>query len=236
MNPVSDSFEYPQLFYSRRCILSYRTCVKILIIDDHPLFREGLQFVLSDLENGLSFKDAPGLNDVTDEDLYGADLILLDLGISGSRGIESLVKLRALNPLGSIVIISSDDDPYLIRDCIDGGAAGFIPKTSQPAVLIAALSLVLAGGIYLPPHSVADPLENQTISAENEAVNKLTDRQRTALLLAGRGLPNKTIASRMAIAEGTVKLHLHAAFKTLGVKNRTEAVFIISRTGLTNQG
>jgi DNA-binding NarL/FixJ family response regulator len=210
--------------------------VKILIIDDHPLFREGLQFVLSDLEDGLSFKEAPGLSDISDENLHNADLILLDLGISGSTGIESLDKLRALNPPGSIVIISSDDDPYLIRDCIDGGAAGFIPKTSQPAVLIAALSLVLAGGIYLPAHSIADPIEIKTQRAENEAVNKLTDRQCTALLLAGRGFPNKTIASKMAIAEGTVKLHLHAAFKTLGVKNRTEAVFLISRTGLTNKG
>jgi DNA-binding NarL/FixJ family response regulator len=208
--------------------------VIILIRDDHPLFREGLQFVLSDLKDGLSFTDAPGLNDVRDEDLQNADLVLLDLGISDSNGIESLIKLRALNPPGAIVIISSDDDPYLIRDCIEEGAAGFIPKTSQPAVLIAALSLVLAGGIYLPPRSLADQVEIKTISAENEAVNKLTDRQRTALLLAGRGHPNKTIALHMAIAEGTVKLHLHAAFKTLGVKNRTEAVFLISRTGLTN--
>lgn len=211
--------------------------MKILIVEDHPLFREGLQFVLSDIDEASSFSESPSLNAINAEELQQADLILLDLGLSDSKGIDSLVRLKALNPPGSIVIISGENEPYLIRECIDQGAAGFIPKTTKPVELIAALRLVVAGGIFLPQHSMVgvDSSETNRITGEYEAVSKLTDRQRTALLLAGRGFPNKTIASRMEIAEGTVKLHLHAAFKTLGVKNRTEAVFLISRTGLSTQ-
>ena len=211
--------------------------MKILIVEDHPLFREGLQFVLSEIDEALSFSESPSLNAINAEELQQADLILLDLGLSDSKGIESLIRLKALNPPGSIVIISGENEPYLIQECIEQGAAGFIPKTTKPVELIAALRQVVAGGIFLPQHSMVgvDSTETNRITSEYEAVRKLTDRQRTALLLAGRGFPNKTIASRMKIAEGTVKLHLHAAYKTLGVKNRTEAVFLISRTGLSTQ-
>ncbi len=212
---------------------AFGNVVNVLIIDDHPLFREGLQFVLSDLSEGLCFNDAVGLGTISEETLHSADLILLDLGISDSEGYETLAKLRALDPTGSIVIISSDDDPVTVRKCIEGGAAGFIPKTSQPQVLITALRLVLAGGIYLPPNSMGEVPSD--VVEENDTLSKLTPRQRMALLLAGRGLPNKSIAIKMGITEGTVKLHLSATYKLLGVKNRTEAVFIISRAGLTIQ-
>lgn len=211
----------------------FKNGVNVLIIDDHPLFREGLQFVLSDLCEGLSFKEAAGLSEISKASLKDVDLILLDLGIADSNGFESLLKLKALNPTGAIVIVSSDCEPELIRKCIEGGAAGFIPKTSQPKVLLAALRLILAGGVYLPPNSMdetgAQAADNH---AQNNALPLLTPRQSVALLLASRGLPNKSIAYNMGIAEGTVKLHLSAAYKLLGVKNRTEAVYAISRTSL----
>lgn len=206
--------------------------MNVLIVDDHPLFREGLQFVLSDLSESLSFSSAVGLSTITHQMVDDADLILLDLGISDSTGYNSLAKLRAMAPSSTVVVISSDDNPETILACIDGGAAGFIPKTSKPQELVSALRLVLEGGIYLPPNGMN---EVNLSDDKDNSLEKLTPRQRKAVLLAGRGLPNKSIAIEMGITEGTVKLHLSAAYKLLGVKNRTEAMFIISRSGLTFQ-
>ncbi len=206
--------------------------MNVLIVDDHPLFREGLQFVLSDLSESLSFSSAVGLSTITHQMVNDADLILLDLGISDSTGYNSLAKLRAMAPSSTVVVISSDDNPETILACIDGGAAGFIPKTSKPQELVSALRLVLEGGIYLPPNGMN---EVNLSDDKDNSLEKLTPRQRKAVLLAGRGLPNKSIAIEMGITEGTVKLHLSAAYKLLGVKNRTEAMFIISRSGLTFQ-
>ncbi len=106
--------------------------MNVLIVDDHPLFREGLQFVLSDLSESLSFSSAVGLSTITNQMLEDADLILLDLGISDSTGYDSLARLRALAPTRTVVVISSDDNPEVILACIDGGAAGF-PLGGQPA-------------------------------------------------------------------------------------------------------
>lgn len=207
--------------------------MNVLIVDDHPLFREGLQFVLSDLSDSLSFSSAVGLGAITQQMLEEADLILLDLGISDCNGCESLARLRELDPSSTIVVISGKDDPETILSCIERGAAGFIPKTSKPAELITALRLVIDGGIYLPPNGMNEPsFESNT---QENSLEKLTPRQRMAVLLAGRGLPNKSIAVEMGITEGTVKLHLSAAYKLLDVKNRTEAMFIISRSGITIQ-
>jgi DNA-binding NarL/FixJ family response regulator len=206
--------------------------MNILIIEDHPLFREGLQYLLSDLSEGLVFHGSPGVTSVTDETLHCADLILLDLHTVDSHGLQSLCTIRQREPTGAIVVISSDDDADLVRDCIDHGAAGFIPKTSEAAVLVAALKLVLAGGIYLPPDCVlsSHKTTDQTHAVANHS-HGLTKRQVRAMLLVARGHSNKKIADTMGITEGTVKLHLSAAFKTLNVKNRTEAVFALSQLG-----
>jgi DNA-binding NarL/FixJ family response regulator len=206
--------------------------MNILIIEDHPLFREGLQYLLSDLSDGLVFHGSPGVGSIADDTLHQADLILLDLHTVDSHGLQSLCAIRQREPAGAIVVISSDDDADLVRDCIDRGAVGFIPKTSEAAVLVAALKLVLAGGIYLPPDCVLSPHKStaDTQVVENQS-HGLTKRQVRAMLLVARGHSNKKIADTMGITEGTVKLHLSAAFKTLNVKNRTEAVFALSQLG-----
>jgi len=206
--------------------------MNILIIDDHALFREGLRLLLSGLSDELIFHEANGVGRLDRELVEIADLILLDLATSDSTGVNSLSAIRAMEPKGSIVIISGENDPEVIRHCIDHGAAGYIPKSSLPPILIAALRLVLAGGIYLPPES-----NHGSESVKNENINgveALTRRQCHALLLAARGQANKTIAREMNISEGTVKLHLSAAYRALGVSNRTEAVFLLSESGMTD--
>jgi len=209
--------------------------MRILIVDDHPLFREGLHFILSDLADGLEFDNAPGVKSISTDSLKKADLILLDLQTVDSKGLESLHNVLERAPMGPVVVISSDDDPDLVRECIDNGAAGFIPKTSQPQVLVAALRLILAGGLYLPLQAVIhgiNDFEHETVKPDISA--PLTKRQLHALLLAAKGKANKNIANTMGITEGTVKLHLSAAFKTLNVKNRTEAVYALSKMGIKN--
>lgn len=205
----------------------------VLIIDDHPLFREGLQFLLSGLANELRFSDATSLDEVSDQLLDEADLVLLDLTLGRLSGNDALTQLRDRRVRGKIVIISSNDDPSLIKDCIDNGAAGYIPKTSEPSVLIAALQLILSGGIYLPPEAFSESAvqfeEQESQETPESLLDLLTGRQRKALQLASSGLQNKVIANEMDISEGTVKLHLSAAYKALNVHNRTEAVYKLSK-------
>ncbi|MFK7860779.1 MAG: LuxR C-terminal-related transcriptional regulator [Granulosicoccus sp.] len=206
--------------------------MNILIIDDHALFREGLRLLLSGLSDELVFHEANGVGQLDDDIVTNAKLILLDLTTSDSTGVGSLSTIRAMNPAGSIVVISGENDPEVIRHCIDHGASGYIPKSSHPPVLIAALKLILAGGIYLPPECFVG---GESEKRDNvSGVEALTRRQCHALLLAARGQANKSIAREMNISEGTVKLHLSAAYRALGVGNRTEAVFLLSESGLTD--
>lgn len=219
--------------------------MRMLLIDDHSLFRNGLKFLLSDLDAQLEFVEADGVHGIAPGgETSPIDLALLDLHLPGASGIDALAALRELLPDTTVVIVTGDEDPMLIRDCIDAGAAGFIPKSSTPQVLISALRLVLAGGTYLPPHvlggAVPTALPNGRPSNGNgngarEAAtpaDRLTGRQFDVLMLAIRGKSNKVIARELDLSEGTVKQHLSAAFRTLGVNNRTEAVFAAAELGL----
>ena len=204
--------------------------MKILIIDDHPLYRDGLQSLLSDLYDGLACKSVAGLSELDDESIICADLILLDLDTADTKGLNTLSKVRSRNPQGSIVIISSYDEPELVQQCIEQGAVGFIPKTSDPTELVNALRIILQGGIYLPSDCALEQVDDFKETCKTP-LKGLTKRQLHALLLVAKGQANKNIADKMGITEGTVKLHLSAAFKTLNVSNRTEAVYALSKMG-----
>ena len=142
--------------------------------------------------------------------------------------------MTAAAPTTPVAVLSGEEDPNLIRATIEAGASGYIPKASSSEILVAALQLILAGGIYLP-HKVLAGMEAVTAGKGNsiEATKDLLSGRQTAVLLrAIQGQPNKVIAIDLGIAEGTVKTHLSAAFKALGVHNRTEAVFAAARLGL----
>jgi len=207
----------------------------IMLVDDHILFRQGLKFLLAGLENEITFFEADNceqalefFNDTT------IDLILLDYHFPGSVSKqEALNKIKAAFEHTTVVVLSSEDDPEIIRTAIDGGAAGFIPKSSTPEIMIAALKLVLAGGIYLPPNAPAPIYKDaQELKAFGKLTDQLSNRQLEALMGAIKGKPNKIIARELKIAEGTVKAHLSVAYKVLDVKNRTEAVFMAAQLGL----
>ncbi len=207
----------------------------VLLIDDHEMFRQGMRFLLTDLNEDIEFTDA-GTCDEAIGVLNGADvdLALLDLNMPGTDGLTALRQIRDTYPSVPVAVLSGMDDPHIIRDAIDEGASGFVPKASSSEVLVAALKLILAGGVYLPQAALnAAPSRDSGAEAAAPRTDLLSERQTDVLLKAIQGKPNKVIAREMNIAEGTVKTHLSAAFKALGVHNRTEAVFAAAKLGLT---
>ncbi|MEI7444271.1 MAG: response regulator transcription factor [Burkholderiales bacterium] len=226
--------------------------MKLLLVDDHSLFRSGLRLLLSDLDDSVSFDEAGSVEELP-VDLAAPDLVLLDLNLRGVSGRPALERLRERLPDAPIVALSGEEDPELIRCVIEDGASGFIPKASTPAVMIGALRLVLAGGIYLPPAVLrAAPSMPPAVPPASHPADRaepgpsahptgtrppmpfvagLTGRQQDVLMLAVRGKSNKQIAREFDLSEGTVKQHLSAAFRVLGVSNRTEAVYAVAELG-----
>lgn len=210
----------------------------ILLVDDHVMFRQGLKFLLGDLDESLQFLEAGSCDQALA--LLAAnsvDLVLLDLNMPGIKGLGALQAVTAAVPETPVVVLSGEEGAGLIRGAIDKGASGFVPKASSSEILVAALRLILAGGIYLPANvldSAAVPSQETTVP--EDAVSMLSARQTAVLLRAIQGQPNKVIASDLGLAEGTVKTHLSAAFRTLGVRNRTEAVYAAAKLGLHPDG
>ena len=214
--------------------------LNLLLVDDHPLFRGGLRCLLSDLGRPINFHETPGVDSIAQYADTRMDLVLLDLGLQGTSGVDALSIVLNTLDFGSVVVISSEHEAYKIRQCIEAGAAGFIPKSSTPEILIEALRLIMAGGTYLPPDvldevgsgGARDSRPEQIDRERAEFYQRITPRQLDSLMLAIQGKPNKDIAFELSIAEGTVKLHLTAAYRALGVSSRPEAVFAAARLGI----
>jgi DNA-binding NarL/FixJ family response regulator len=217
--------------------------MKILIADDHELFRDGLRHVLTQLDGGVTIVEASDYPQAislaeTEAEIH---IVLLDLGMPGMPWGEGLQSLRQKLPTDvPIIVLSASDDRRHVLQAVNLGAAGFIPKTSSSRVMLSALKLVLSGGVYLPPalleqsneHGYQDPTAGGS-HTENSA-SFLTPRQREVLTLLGQGKSNKEIARVLQLAEGTVKLHVTAILKALNVNNRTRAVVAASQLGLTS--
>jgi DNA-binding NarL/FixJ family response regulator len=210
--------------------------MNVLLIDDHPVVRKGLVDLLLGLDAGLSYREADSVDGTAQwSDTF--DLVLLDMHLGvGPRATDALAVTRTRFPSAAIVVVSGDEDPALIRRCIELGASGFIPKKYPPDVCRSAVTLVLSGGVYLPSEVLAAPPQAQAAAAPAGAREaSLTGRQLEVLRLAIRGKSNKVIAREMDISEGTVKQHLSAAYRTLGVGNRTEAVYRAAELGIRLQ-
>lgn len=208
--------------------------MKILLVDDHELFREGIKLLLANLAEDVVFAEASSCAAALAHPAGSPlDVILLDFHLPGTHGFEALRALRAHFEQPAIVVLSAEENPALIVQAIDEGAAGFIPKTSSHAVMMAALRLVLAGGTYLPSHALLGSAPAAaTAQQPGDLLAELTPRQVETLRLAMQGKANKVIAREMDVSEATVKAHLSASFRALGVRNRTEAVFTAARLGL----
>lgn len=155
----------------------------------------------------------------------GVDIVMLDLGLPGCAGIEALTRMRAAYPEASIVVVSATEERAVILAALAAGAAGYIPKTSKPNVVTAALRLVAEGGVYVPPQAL------QGERPAGEAIG-LTGRQMQVLRLLARGFGNKEIALSLCITKDTVKQHAKAVYAALGVTGRAQAGRAAERRGI----
>jgi DNA-binding NarL/FixJ family response regulator len=199
--------------------------MRILVIDDHPLFRAGLRALLYELDTQIGVVEAGSLQEVAAIAMAGAefDLVLLDMGLPDGSGLVALHSVKQAFEAAPVVIMSAATDPRLMREVIDAGASGYIPKTTQPEVTVSALRLVLAHGIYLPLDIL---MQNDGGRPAQQPVNLpgLSPKQLAVLQRLLQGKPNKVIARELAIAEGTVKAHLASVYQFLDVSSRSEAM------------
>ncbi|HEY8099283.1 MAG TPA: response regulator transcription factor [Burkholderiaceae bacterium] len=219
--------------------------MQILLIDDHPLFREGVALLLARLGPAVTVLQAgtcaAAFGQI--ERTPAIDLILIDLKMPGMSGMEGIAVLRDRHPDIPVVVMSSDDDMETVMRAIDQGAMGFIPKSSSSDVMIGALNLILAKGIYLPPsvflgtQRTADHHNKapQVRSTSGKTLDQLglTARQADVLYLVLQGKPTKIICRELNLSASTVKTHISAVLRALNVTTRTQAVIAAGKLGLT---
>jgi DNA-binding NarL/FixJ family response regulator len=197
--------------------------MKVVIADDHPLVRDALARVVQQIAGDVEVRTV-GDHAALHSALAAAlpDLVIVDLNMPGTSGLEMLRAFRERYPALTIVVASGQDDPATIRAVLATGAHGFIPKSEPPEVLVHALQLVLAGGVYIPPRTLER--FGDVASARPTDFSGFTPRQQDVLRLLLKGEPNKAIARQLGLTEGTVKIHIAAILRGMQVRNRTEAV------------
>jgi len=207
-----------------------RESTRLMIADDHPLFRGALREAVSGLFEKPDIAEAGSFEDVTRQLERGAeiDLILLDLSMPGVRGFSGLMYLRAQYPSVPIIVVSGNDDPAVIRRCMDFGASGFIPKTLGVEAMRAAIARVLEGGVWTPPDIELGPSDEPT-AGMIARLALLTPQQVRVLMMLSEGLLNKQIAYELGVSEATIKAHVSAILQKLGVESRTQAVIAAAR-------
>ncbi len=216
--------------------------LRIIVADEHPLIRIGLQEFLTRLSDEVEILEAKSLEDALETlDREGPfDLIITDLLVQAMKGFDGLRQLHQKAPDIPVVVLSVKDSAHDVRSAIEAGAMGFIPKTSSPEVMVNALKLVLSGGVYLPPNVLRGESGRTAAALGGEgggeaALSHLTPRQREVLALLAQGKTNKQIANELGLAAGTVKVHMSRILKALNVHNRTQAVIAASQFAKTGQ-
>ena len=215
--------------------------MKVLIVDDHALIREAMRGVIVELQGDAVVLEAGSSSQAMSLIQQHADvsLVLLDVGLPDRNGLDVLADLHENHPAMSVVMLSAFSDRENVVRALDGGALGFIPKAGSREVLLSALRLILAGGVYIPPDIlVSTPTPAAPAGRPGPAEKRLspaelglTERQVDVLALMMQGKSNKLICRALDLAEPTVKNHVSAILKALNVTNRTEAVLAAAALG-----
>ena len=216
--------------------------LKVLVIDDHPLVQEGVSAALESLADDVTVMAARDAEQglATAAENPDLDLVLLDLALPGMSGFNLIGKLHERLPSLPVVVLSALEEPENVRHAINAGAMGFVPKSAATRVLLEVLQQVLEGNVTVPlalqssgpPVSHALPGATGEPSASEPDVALLTLRQLEVLSRVCQGKTNKQIATELGLSEKTVKAHVTAIFKVLGVVNRTQAVLVARRVGM----
>jgi DNA-binding NarL/FixJ family response regulator len=213
--------------------------MKLILADDHTLFRNGLALLLKAHSNDCDVWEGDGLDAAlaVAEAHPDADVALLDLNMPGMDGVRGIRRFVESHPGLPLIILTGAEAQQHIQDVLTAGASGFIPKSSTPAVMLSAIRLVLSGGTYVPPQALANapaaaPHSQVGSNVRERAQAQLTERQMQVLRLLAAGKPNKAICRELDIEEGTVKAHIATIFRVLDVSNRTEAASVARELGL----
>lgn len=212
--------------------------MKYLVVDDHSLIRDAMQTLLASIDSQAQVLVAASAAQARSLLASEAevDLALLDLNLPDANGLSLLAEFRAARPALAVVLLSGERDAATVRRALDAGAAGFIPKTEPREVLASALSLVMAGGVYVPREALGTssapaPAETGRAGGLTPASLGLTERQVEVLALIMKGRTNKHICRQLNLAEPTVKNHVTAILRALKVSSRTEAVLAVTERG-----
>jgi DNA-binding NarL/FixJ family response regulator len=204
---------------------------RLVIADDHPLFRGALREAVSGVFAGADIAEAGSLDEAVEllERGVDVDLILLDLTMPGVRGFSGLMYLRAQYPAVPVIVVSANDDPAVIRRCMEFGASGFIPKTQPIEAMRDAVARVLAGGVWTPPDVDLGAGSDAETAEMVGRLSTLTPQQVRVLMMLSEGLLNKQIAYELSVSEATIKAHVSAILQKLGVESRTQAVIAAAK-------
>lgn len=209
--------------------------MKILIVDDHKMFCDGLRLILERLEGGQTAVLEADCGNVAlglvadDPDI---DVVMLDISLPDRDGVEVLRVLSEQHPTLPVIMLTASENRKMMRRCFEAGASGYIPKASSADIMLNAVRLVAAGGNYVPP-SLVLPVPGESparaASVGKSALERLTERQAQVLEQLKHGDTNKQIAERLGLSEATVKVHISAILKTLGLRSRLEAALLAQR-------
>ncbi len=204
---------------------------RIIIADDHPLFRGAMKQALSSSFSDAAVTEAGSFDEVNGllADGKTPDLVLLDLNMPGMQGFSGLAYLRASFPDVPVLVVSASEDPQVMRRCIDFGASGFLPKTKGIEMMREAVATVMAGGAWTPPEfDPTAPVDRESADLVRRLAS-LTPQQVRVLMMLSEGLLNKQIAYELSVSEATVKAHVSAILTKLGVDSRTQAVIAAAK-------
>lgn len=204
---------------------------RILIVDDHPLFRDALKHALQGGFEAVTIKEAGSLDEagkLLDKDSE-FDLVLLDLKMPGVQGLTGLAYLRAQYPAVPIAVVTASEEDHIMRRALDLGASGFIPKSSSIETIKQAIAGVLNGDIWVPKDAQVSASKDAAGDALAKKLATLTPQQVRVLMMLREGLLNKQIAYQLSVSEATIKAHVSAILTKLGVGSRTQAVIAAGR-------
>ncbi|MAD45182.1 MAG: DNA-binding response regulator [Oceanospirillaceae bacterium] len=203
---------------------------KIIIADDHPLFRTAMQQAVKQLVPDVTIEQAESLPELQQvvEQHKDADLVLLDLQMPGAHGYSGLVFLRSHYPEIPVIVVSACEDPAIMCQAVDHEASGYIAKSAPLEDIAKAIEQVLQGDIYLPEAARRHQHQpNQNALDLAERLASLTPQQFRVLTMMSEGMLNKQIAYDLDVSEATIKAHVTAIFRKLGVRTRTQAVIAV---------
>ena len=210
--------------------------IRVLLVDDHAVVREGLRAFL-ELQDGIEVvgEAADGEEAIAAALRLGPDVVLMDLVMPRLDGVAAMRILRERSPGARVIVLTSFVDDDRLLAALRSGAAGYLLKNAQPQELARAVRAAHAGEALLDPVVAARLVETLSARGDEQPLDRLTPREREVLQLIGRGFPNKQIARELDLSEKTVKTHVGHVLAKLGVTDRTQAAVVAVRAGLVDQ-